>query len=77
MYEALLSNSPSNFVLVRTFPCSASWVVRQICPRQRLVLFSQLCSVEIVQWPEESKKDVILIAKTTQSNELDEMVGTV
>lgn len=78
MYEALLSNSPSKFVLVRTFPASAPWVVRQICPRQRLVLFSQLSSVKIVQWPEaESEEDVILVAKTTQSNELDEMVGIV
>ncbi|KAJ3813459.1 hypothetical protein F5876DRAFT_2425, partial [Lentinula aff. lateritia] len=81
LYEILLSDPPSKlqFIPLRTFSTSSSRVARQIYIRERIIAFSQLGLIELVQWSEDSK-DVVrstVLASNIQSDELEEMFTTI
>ncbi|KAJ4470181.1 hypothetical protein J3R30DRAFT_1235011 [Lentinula aciculospora] len=77
LYEILLSDPPSklHFALLHTFLIPSSRIVRQLCPPERIIAFSHLGSVELVQWSEKN------IASTSISNshldEMEEMFTTI
>ncbi|KAJ3718740.1 hypothetical protein C8R42DRAFT_674455 [Lentinula raphanica] len=80
LYEIQLSDPPLNlhFTLLCTFPISSSRIAQQIHPRERMIALSQLSSVELARWSEESETDITsVLISNMESDALEEMFTTI
>ncbi|KAJ3786461.1 hypothetical protein GGU10DRAFT_386617 [Lentinula aff. detonsa] len=80
LYEVLLSDPPLKlqFTLVCTFPTSSSRMAQEIHPPKRIIAFSQLGSIELAHWSDNSKENITSVSiSNPQADELEEMFTTI